>query len=79
VTDRLVHLAATARHLPTTDRHSIHAAEVRSMQRGLRQLAARGVSGRPTGFRPKYSTTAVGVGGTVGPRIMLRKSRLDNV
>jgi hypothetical protein len=66
MTDRLVHLAATARHMPMTERDSVHEAEVRAMQRGLRGLAARGISGRPTGFR-------------VGPRIMLRKSRLDNV
>jgi hypothetical protein len=79
MTDRLVHLAATARHMPMSERDLVHEAQVRAMQRGLRGLAARGISGRPTGFRPKYSTTAVGVGGTVGPRIMLRKSRLDNV
>jgi anti-sigma factor RsiW len=53
MTNSLVHLAATARHLPTTERHSHHEAEVRSMQRGLRRLAARGINGRPTRFRPK--------------------------
>jgi hypothetical protein len=55
MTNHLVHLAATARHLPMTERNSLHNAEVRSMQRGLRRLAARGIHGRPTGFRPKYS------------------------
>jgi hypothetical protein len=49
------------------------------MQRGLRDLAARGINGRPTGFRPKYSPSALGVDGTARPRIMLRKSRLDDV
>jgi hypothetical protein len=53
--------------------------QVRAMQRGLRDLAARGINGRPTGFRPKYSTSALGVDGTARPRIMLRKSRLDDV
>jgi hypothetical protein len=79
MTDRLTHLAATARHLPTTDRNTVHEAEVRAMQRGLRQLAARGVNGRPTGFRPKYSPSAVRVSGAASPRVMLKKSRLDSI
>jgi hypothetical protein len=49
------------------------------MQRGLRELAARGNNGRPTGFRPKYTPSALGVGGAARPRILLRKSRLDEV
>jgi hypothetical protein len=49
------------------------------MQRGLRELAAKGITGRPTGFRPKYSPSALGVGGSASARIMLRKSRLDQV
>jgi hypothetical protein len=79
MTNRLVHLAATARHLPMTERDTLHEADVRSMQRGLRGLAARGISGRPTGFRPKYSPSALRVSGAASPRIMLRKSRLDSV
>ena len=39
MTNRLVHLAATARHLPMTERESVHEAEVRALQR----------------LRPKYS------------------------
>jgi hypothetical protein len=58
MTNNLVHLAATARHLPTTEPHSLHAAEVRSMQRGLRRLALRGVSARPTAWRPAYTPRA---------------------
>ena len=77
MTNSLVHLAATARHLPMTERHSLRATEVRSMQRGLRGLAARGINGRPTAFRPKYSPSALGVGGAVRPRIMLTRARLD--
>jgi hypothetical protein len=37
----------TARHLPTTEPHSLHAHEVRSMRRGLRWLAVRGTTARP--------------------------------
>jgi len=49
------------------------------MQRGLRGLAVRGIYGRPTAFRPKYSPSTLGVGGAASARIMLRKSRLDDV
>jgi hypothetical protein len=41
------------------------------MQRGLRSLAVRGVSARPTALRPAYFTT----GGAVNPRIMLARDR----
>lgn len=58
MTNHLVHLAATARHQPITEPHSLHAAEVRSMQRGLRRLALRGVSARPGEWRPAYSQRA---------------------
>jgi hypothetical protein len=54
-----------------------HTAQVRAMQRGLRQLAARGINGRPTGFRPAYSTSELQVGGASSPRIMLTRARLD--
>jgi hypothetical protein len=53
--------------------------QMRAMQRALRELAARGINGRPTGFRPKYTPSALGVAGSARPRIMLRKSRLDDV
>lgn len=58
MTNHLVHLAANARHLPMTEPHSFHAAEVRSMERGLRRLALRGISARPTGWRRAYSRPA---------------------
>jgi hypothetical protein len=48
------------------------------MQRGLRDLAARGITARPTAFRPPYSATAVTVGGAARPRIMLTKDRLQS-
>jgi hypothetical protein len=41
----------TARHLPTTEPHSLHAEEVCSMRRGLRWLAMRGTTTRPAGGR----------------------------
>ena len=59
--------------------NSRHTAQVQAMQRGLRGLAVRGINGRPTAFRPKYSPSTLGVGGAASARIMLRKSRLDDV
>jgi hypothetical protein len=49
------HNTATTRRLAMTDRHSSHASQVRAMQRGLRGLAARGISARPTAMRRAYS------------------------
>jgi hypothetical protein len=49
------HKTAITRRLDMTDRHSSHASQVRSMQRGLRGLAARGISARPTALRLAYS------------------------
>ncbi|HEY2600499.1 MAG TPA: hypothetical protein VGI67_03010 [Thermoleophilaceae bacterium] len=46
MTNRQTHTAAPAPIRPT---------QIRSMQRGLRQLAVRGVSARPTAFRRSYS------------------------
>jgi hypothetical protein len=49
----------TARHLPTTEPHSLHAHEVRSMRRGLRWLAVRGTTARPAAWRSASSPNVV--------------------